>query len=229
MGVAMPAAGLGARMGGARKPLLDLCGEPILLHALRPFLLHPQVKAIVIALGEEDVLQPPAWLQGLDERITLVEGGASRGESVWSALQALPEWLDLIAVHDAARPLVTQAIIQRCILGVEGLRGTVAGWPATDTLKEVGEGEGIRATLPRDRIWHAQTPQVFPRQVIVSAYREAIRAGISDTDDAALVERSGGEVVMVKGSSSNLKITRPEDLALAEFLLGREAGGEEAG
>jgi len=224
VGVAMPAAGFGSRMGGVRKPLLSLCGKPILLHSLRPFLDHPRVKAIAIALGREDASNPPPWLEGLDSRVVLVKGGASRGESVWNALQALPDWIDLVAVHDAARPLVTRAIIDRCLLGVGENQGAVAGVPATDTLKEVDDGDGVTATLRRDRVWHAQTPQIFPRDLLVSAYREAVRVGISDTDDAALVERVGGKVVMVEGSPTNLKITRQEDLSLAEFFLGQETG-----
>jgi len=224
VGVAMPAAGVGTRMGTVRKPFLELCGEPILLHSLRPFLEHPQVRAIAIALGDEEFLDPPQWLVEMDSRVLLVRGGASRGESVWAAIQALPSGVDLVAVHDAARPLVTRGIIDRCIQKVSGRRGAVAGWPAVDTLKLLSGGERIAATLPRDQVWHAQTPQVFPREMIIEAYREAGRAGISDTDDSALVERAGGEVVMVRGSPFNLKVTRPEDLALAELFLREEAG-----
>lgn len=219
LGVAIPAAGTGTRMGGVRKPFLELCGEPLLLHSLRPFLEHPQVHSVAIALGEEDFLDPPQWIGELDSRVLLVRGGASRGESVWAALQALPSWVELVAVHDAARPLVTRAIIDRCIGEVRGTRGVVAGWPAVDTLKRVGVGERVAQTLPRDEIWHAQTPQIFPREMIFRAYEEAARAGVSNTDDSALVERVGGEIVMVKGSPFNLKVTRSEDLALAELFL----------
>ncbi len=224
VGVAIPAAGTGTRMGGILKPFLEVCGEPILLHAVRPFLAHPQVQAVAIALGEEAFLDPPQWLEELGSKILLVRGGASRGESVWAAIKALPGGVDLVAVHDAARPLVTKAIIDRCIQGVRGTLGTVAGWPAVDTLKRVNKAERIVATLTRDEIWHAQTPQVFSREVIVKAYEEAGLAGISDTDDSALVERIGGEVMMVRGSAFNLKITRPEDLPLAEAFLREEAG-----
>jgi 2-C-methyl-D-erythritol 4-phosphate cytidylyltransferase len=211
-------------MGGVRKPLLELCGEPLLLHSLRPFLAHPQVDAVAIALAEEELRNPPPWLAGMDPRIRLVLGGASRGESVWAALGALPDSVDLVAVHDAARPLVTRPIIDRCVQAAKGGRGAVAGWPAVDTLKHVDEGERVRATIPRAEVWHAQTPQVFPRGLILKAYQEAMQAGITDTDDAALVERVGGEVVMVEGSPSNLKVTRPEDVPLAEFFLRREPG-----
>jgi 2-C-methyl-D-erythritol 4-phosphate cytidylyltransferase len=207
-------------MGGVRKPFLELEGEPVLLHALRPFLDHPSVEALAIALGPEDLAYPPDWLAGLDPRVTLVPGGGTRGESVMAAILALPENVELVAVHDAARPFVTGEILQRCIeASVEG-RGAVAGWPAVDTLKEVEEGgERILGTLARNRVWHAQTPQVFPRELVLRAYGEAMDRGITDTDDAALVERIGGEVVMVPGSATNLKITRPEDLPLARAIL----------
>ncbi len=206
-------------MGGLRKPFVELDGEPILLRALRPFLGHPQVVAVVVALGEEDLRDPPAWLVGADPRVCLVPGGKTRGDSVRAALEALPTSVDVVAVHDAARPLVTRAIIDRCLGEVGPGRGAVAGWPAVDTLKEVDTEGRIVGTPARDRIWHAQTPQLFPAGMIREAYGEAARWGMVDTDDAALVERIGGEVVMVPGSPSNIKITLPGDLALAEVLL----------
>ena len=196
----------------------------MLLHSLRPFLEHPQVQAIAIALAEEEFLSPPGWLAELGSRIILVRGGASRGDSVWAAIQALPPGVDLVAVHDAARPLVTGPIIDRCILGTHGNRGAVAGWPAVDTLKRVAKGNRIAGTVPREEVWYAQTPQIFPRKMIIQAYEDAALAGVSDTDDSALVERVGGEVVMVRGSAFNLKVTRPDDLALAAFFLSKEAG-----
>lgn len=219
VGLAVPGAGTGARMGGIRKPFLELRGKPLLAWALRPFLEHPSVTAVAIALGADDFDSPPSWLTDLDPRIRLVSGGATRGDSVRAALEALPETVDLVAVHDAARPLVTRAIIDRCLAAAGTRRGAVAGWPAVDTLKEV-DGEGrILATPDRERIWHAQTPQVFPRGLIMEAYRNAHEGGLANTDDAALVEGIGGEVVMVQGSPWNLKVTRPEDLPLAEFFL----------
>lgn len=224
LGVAIPAAGMGRRMGGKRKPLLELRGEPILLHTLRPFLAHPNVAAIVVSLAPEEYEDPPPWLMDFGRDVELVLGGTSRGESVGNALKALPASVDLVAVHDAARPLVTGEILDRCIDAVAENRGAVAGWPAVDTLKQVGEGGKIQTTLPRNEVWHAQTPQVFPRDLLIRAYDHAEESGISDTDDSALVERVGGEVVMVEGSPWNLKVTLPQDLPLAEFLLGKEIG-----
>jgi 2-C-methyl-D-erythritol 4-phosphate cytidylyltransferase len=133
-------------------------------------------------------------------------------------LRELPHDVTVIAVHDAARPLVTRSIIDRCLAEIREGRGAVAGWPAVDTLKEVDEQGRILATPDRERFWHAQTPQVFPSRLLLDAYEHALDAGIRDTDDAALVEAIGGEVVMVQGSARNLKVTRPEDLPLAEFL-----------
>ena len=219
VGVAVPGAGLGTRMGGVRKPFLELLGEPLLVWALRPFLQHPDVQAVAVALGEEDAGDPPEWLTSLDPRIRLVTGGATRGDSVGAAMEALPSDLDLIAVHDAARPLVTREIFDRCLAAVGPERGAIAGWPAVDTLKEVDTRGKVVGTPDRERIWHAQTPQVFPRTLIIEAYRRAREVGFTNTDDAALVEEIGGEVILVPGSPHNLKITRPEDLPLAEFYL----------
>jgi len=231
VGVAVPAAGMGTRMGGVRKPFLELGGRPLLALALEPFLHHPRVTAVAVALGREDVDSPPSWLSEMDRRIRVVPGGATRGDSVWAALEALPESVDVVAVHDAARPLVTLEMIHRCLLAVTPARGAVAGWPAVDTLKEVDESGRVTGTPRRERIWHAQTPQIFPRALLTEAYRRAREEGVANTDDSALVERVGGEVVMVPGSPRNLKVTVPEALPVAELYLrldrGPDAPGEE--
>ena len=202
--------------GGRKKPFLALRGEPLLQHALRPFLTHPAVTALRVALSPEDASDCPAWLKDLDPRLALVAGGASRTASVRAALEALPD-VDLVLVHDAARPLVTHAIIDRCIGAVRTDTGAVAGWPASDTLKEVDDDRRVLATPDRSRIWHAQTPQAFPAELLRRAY--AAWDGREVTDDGALVEMAGGTVVMVEGSTTNLKVTRPEDLAVAEAFL----------
>jgi 2-C-methyl-D-erythritol 4-phosphate cytidylyltransferase len=224
VGVAIPAAGTGSRMGGRKKQFLELAAVPVLLRSLRPFLELPAVASVVVALPEGDLADPPTWLTELDPRVNLVRGGATRTESVGAAVRALPDSVEVIAVHDAARPLVTGEIIERCLGEVTPSRGAVAGWPAVDTLKETDEESRIVSTPPRDRIWHAQTPQLFPRDLLVRAYEEALREGIHDTDDSALVERIGGEVIMVPGSPQNIKVTRPEDIRLAELLLSLQEG-----
>ena len=207
-------------MGGRRKPFLELRDEPVLLHALRPFLSHPAVVAVRVALSPDDAADPPAWLRRLDPRVSSVSGGASRAASVQAALDALGD-VDVVLVHDAARPLVTRAIIDRCIEAVANGNGAVAGWPASDTLKEVDTERRVRATPDRTRIWHAQTPQAFPADLLRRAY--AAWDGTDATDDATLVERVGGRVVMVEGSPTNLKVTRPEDVAIAEALLAMDS------
>ena len=203
-------------MGGHKKPFLTLHGEPILRHALRPFLAHSTVTALRVALAPADVLDCPEWLNDLDPRLALVEGGATRADSVRAGLEALPD-VDLVLVHDAARPLVTSDIIDRCIDSVGPETGAVAGWPARDTLKQVDRDRRVLATPDRSLIWHAQTPQAFPVELLRRAY--AAWDGSEVTDDGALVEMAGGTVVMVEGASSNLKVTSPEDLAVAEALL----------
>ena len=216
VGVVIPAAGAGRRMGGRKKPFLALCGEPVLQHALRPFLAYPAVTALRVALPPEDAADCPEWLRDLDPRLELVVGGTSRAASVRAALEALPD-VDVVLVHDAARPLVTTAIIDRCIGAVRTGTGAVAGRPASDTLKEVDDGRRVLATPDRRRFWHAQTPQAFPADLLRRAYAEW--DGREVTDDGALVEMAGGTVVMVEGSITNLKVTCPADLTVAEAFL----------
>jgi 2-C-methyl-D-erythritol 4-phosphate cytidylyltransferase len=228
VGVCVPAAGCGLRMGGVKKPYLLLAGEPVLLHALRPLLAREDVVALALALAPEDAAAPPDWLSTLDARIELVPGGDSRTGSVRSALQALPAELDVIVVHDAARPLLSPETLDRCIREAARGRGAVAGVEAVDTLKEV-DGEGrVVGTPERARFWHAQTPQAFPARLLRDAYA-AWRPQDPVTDDASLVERVGGKVVMVESSARNLKVTHPDDLTVAELYLREGRAREERG
>ncbi|MFQ5536365.1 MAG: 2-C-methyl-D-erythritol 4-phosphate cytidylyltransferase [Gemmatimonadota bacterium] len=216
VGVAVPAAGWGRRMGGVRKAFLELSGAPLLVHALRPFLTLPEVIAVAVALPEEDAGDPPAWLTGLDPRVRVVAGGASRTASVRGALAALPTEANIIAVHDAARPLVTREVIRRCIHVAAGGEGAVAGIRAVDTIKETDRRGRIVSTPDRSALWQAQTPQVFPADILRKAYS---LPDAEATDDAALVERAGGRVRMVEVEGWNLKVTRPEDAAAAAAIL----------
>jgi len=216
VGVAVPAAGSGSRMGGVRKPFVDLLGEPVLLHALRPFLADRRVVSIVVALAPDEAADPPGWIGALDPRVGVVAGGGTRGASVLLALEALPKDVDVIAVHDAARPLVSEEVVRACIDVAAGGLGAVAGSPAIDTLKTV-DPEGFVLTTPdRSTLWHAHTPQVFPAALLRRAYREV---GVTHTDDAALVERVGGRIRMIDDGAANMKVTGPEDVAIAEAIL----------
>ncbi len=219
IGVVVPAAGTGQRMGGRKKVFLELAGEPILRYTLRPFIGHPQVEAIRVALPAGEASDPPSWLQDLDPRVKVVAGGASRTESVYRALLALPDGLEVGVVHDGARPFVTHQILERCVEVARKGEGGVAGWPMVDTLKEVDASQQVVATPDRSRYWKAQTPQAFPLEQLLAAYRQSMERDFHPTDDSALFARFGGTVRMVEGGAWNLKVTHPADLVLAEALL----------
>ncbi len=204
-------------MGGVRKPFLELCGEPVLVRALRPFLADARVTRVVVALAPDDAADPPGWLPGLDERVTVVAGGSTRGESVARCLEAIPDDVDVIAVHDAARPLVAPEVVRRCLdLAASGV-GAVAGCSAVDTMKVVDDAGFIRSTPDRATLWHAHTPQAFPAGALRRSYASGDPAVA--TDDAALVEGRGIRVRMVDDGGRNPKITRPGDLAVGEAIL----------
>lgn len=204
-------------MGAAavRKQYLELRGEPILLWALRPFLAHPEVVETVVVLPPEDVEAPPDWLAALS--VTRVAGGAERGDSVWNGLSALSARAATVLIHDAARPLVTRAVIDR-VLEAARDGAVIPAVPVTDTVKEADERGFVRTTPDRARLRLAQTPQGFPLALILDAHRRARAEGWTATDDAALCERLGIPVRIVEGEPTNLKVTRPEDLAVAEAM-----------
>lgn len=218
--VVIPAGGAGVRMGGVAKPLLELSGESLLQRSVQPFLDRADVHWIVIALPADLAAAPPHWLMG-EPRIDIVAGGAERGDSVRNALAAVPVEADIVLVHDAARPLVPADVIERCIRTAADGRSAIAAIPVVDTLKEVDEGGRIISTPDRRTLWAAQTPQAFPAEVLRHAHARAAADRVSTTDDAALVARYGGTVVIVEGAPENLKITTPTDLAVAEVLIGR--------
>jgi 2-C-methyl-D-erythritol 4-phosphate cytidylyltransferase len=220
IGVIIPAGGVGRRMGGLNKPFLELCGEPILARSLRPFLQRDDVVRIIVALPAGMHEATPAWLTA-DARVGTVAGGSERSDSVRNALAALPAECEIVLVHDAARPLVTPAIVQRCIDAAADGRSAIAAIRVTDTIKEVDEGGRITATPDRRLLWAAQTPQAFPAGVLREAHARAVAEGVASTDDAALVARYGGTVVVVEGAPENLKVTTPADIAVAAALLER--------
>ncbi|MBI4410370.1 MAG: 2-C-methyl-D-erythritol 4-phosphate cytidylyltransferase [Gemmatimonadetes bacterium] len=215
------AGGAGRRMGGSRKQYLTLAGEPLLVHSIRPFLAHPAVASVVVALPPEDAAAPPDWLVRLDPRVVIVPGGEERGDSVRRGLARVPADADVVLIHDAARPLVDRATIDRVLAAVRPGVGAVPAVAVGDTIKEVDEEGRVVATPDRRRLRRAQTPQGFPCGLISDAYRRAAADGVVATDDAALVERYNGTVVVVEGSAENIKVTSPADLAVAEALLVR--------
>jgi 2-C-methyl-D-erythritol 4-phosphate cytidylyltransferase len=216
--VIIPAGGAGRRMGGVSKPLLELSGQSMLERGIRPFLDRSDVHWIIIALPSDVAAAPPHWLMS-DSRIDVVAGGPERGDSVRNALAAVPMEADVVLVHDAARPLISAEVIERCIAAAAGGLSAIAAIPVVDTIKEVDDGGRVVATPDRRTLFAAQTPQAFPAEVLRNAHARAAADRVSTTDDAALVARYGGTVIIVEGAPENLKITSPIDLAIAAAIL----------
>jgi 2-C-methyl-D-erythritol 4-phosphate cytidylyltransferase len=234
--VIIPAAGLGTRMASAakgKKPaatkqFTELGGVPMLIHTLRRFAASPEVSEIYIALRGNEIEGFRARLEKeakdiLRKKIRLVEGGEHRQHSVANAIASVAASDDdIVLVHDAVRPFVTEEIIRDVIRAAEKYGAAIAALPAVDTVKQVertSDGALIVATIPRERVVLAQTPQGFRYGVLKKAFDEAAADGFVGTDEASLVERSGHAVAVVMGSARNLKITTPGDMELAEFFL----------
>lgn len=224
--VILPAAGLGTRMAGSQpKQFLALEGVPILIHSLRAFAAVKRVTAIYVAVRKIEMERVAAQIAeyGFKDRVTVVEGGENRQESVLHGLAALPaEADDLVLVHDAVRPLIDVATIDRTIDAVAEYGAAIVGLPAVDTIKQVertAHGALVTSTIPREYVVLAQTPQGFRFGLLQRAFAEATADGFVGTDEASLVERAGNPVAVVHGSQVNLKITQPGDLELAEFYL----------
>ena len=233
-----PAAGLGTRMASAaaakdKKPVaskqfVELQGTPVLLHTLRTFAANPLVNEIFVSLRKTEI-EPFRERLGreapevLKKKTVLLEGGENRQQSVANALAAVESALaDIVLVHDAVRPFVTQQIIRDVIDAAGKYGAAITAVPAVDTVKQVertAEGAIIKATIPREKIVLAQTPQGFRYDVLKKAFDEAAGDGFLGTDEASLVERSGHKVAVVMGSPRNMKITTPGDMELAEFYF----------
>ena len=230
VGVVVVAAGRGDRCGQPPKQFRQLAGVPLLLHALRPFLSHPAVANVVAVLPATEAESPPDWLSELiGERLRLAAGGPSRMDSVANGLAVLPPACSIVLVHDGARPFPEAMVIDAVIAGAREGAGAIAAVPVSDTLKEAGNVEArvpppVLRTVTRAALWRAQTPQGFPRRLLEHALASARAAGYAATDDAELVERDGGTVRLIRDVSTNLKITTPEDFALAEALARSRRG-----
>jgi 2-C-methyl-D-erythritol 4-phosphate cytidylyltransferase len=223
VGAIVVAAGSGVRFGSETPKQFHLVGGvPIVLRALRPFTPHPDVAHVVLVLPAEHAAHPPGFLSELtaSSALTIIPGGMHRGDSVRAGLAALRPDCVLVLVHDGARPFVQRSVIDAVIGYARRGEGAVPAVLLSDTLKEVSADDPTRIarTRPRAQLWRAQTPQGFPRPVLEEAYARAARAGHRATDDAALVEAMGLPVRLVPDFSNNIKITTPEDLALAELL-----------
>jgi 2-C-methyl-D-erythritol 4-phosphate cytidylyltransferase len=244
--IILPAAGIGTRMSvgtgvgsGAPTPkqFLAIAGVPVLVHCLRAFLAVERVEAIYVAVRRPEIERVRAQLaefglvskNGGSSKVHVVEGGDKRQQSVSKALaQLISETRcgedDVVLVHDAARPLIDPATIDRTIDAVVEHGAAIVGLPAVDTIKQVertAHGAIVTATIPRERIVQAQTPQGARCGLLRQAFAEAAADEFEGTDEASLLERAGIVVAVVPGSAKNFKITQPGDLELAEFYLGQ--------
>lgn len=213
VGVVVPAAGAGTRLGpGAPKALRGLAGEPLLVHAVRRLLACPSVGPVVVAAPAGAVDEVAALLPD----VTVVAGGAERQDSVGLALAALPPEVDLVLVHDAARALVPVEVVEAVIAALASADAVIPVLPVADTVKQVDADGAVVRTVPREDLRAVQTPQGFRRSVLEAAHRAAPG---SLTDDAGLVEALGVTVVTVPGSPLAFKITTAWDLTVAEGVL----------
>jgi 2-C-methyl-D-erythritol 4-phosphate cytidylyltransferase len=223
----IPAAGVGRRMGSAvGKQFLHLRGIPILAHTLKVFDQSPEVDGIVLVVAPQqrqalatEVLGP----HPCEKLLQVIDGGSERQDSVANGLRAIPLECELVAVHDGVRPLVSIDLLEAVLAVARQHGAAIAAIPAGDTVKQA-ENQKVVATLERETVWLAQTPQAFHTNLLRRAYDKAAEDGVVVTDDAALVERIGVAVHLVRGSSENIKVTTPSDLIVAEAIIaGREA------
>lgn len=222
MHLLIPAAGSGKRMGADRnKLLLQVRSKPLIAWTL----LAAEAASSISWIGI--VSQPPDWDDfkaiiadlKLKKTIELISGGSTRQESVYNGLQALPNNAAQVLIHDGARCLATPNLFNACSEAILSCSGLIAAVPVKDTIKVVDENGIIKSTPERKQLWAAQTPQGFDVKLLKQCHAEGVRQGWEVTDDAALFEKCGMEVRIVPGEETNLKITTPQDLAIAEFIL----------
>lgn len=218
----LPAAGRGTRFGGeVPKQYLQIAGQSLIAHALDALLSHPAVQGAVVALSADDT-RWPGWTSRHGKPVLRCTGGGERADSVLAALHALPAEAGddtLVLVHDAARPNLAAADLDRLIAIAAQGDGAILGAPVRDTLKRADGEQRIVATEPRAALWRAFTPQAFRRGALTAALQRARADGVVVTDEAMAMERMGARPALVEGREDNLKVTTPADLALADYLL----------
>jgi 2-C-methyl-D-erythritol 4-phosphate cytidylyltransferase/2-C-methyl-D-erythritol 2,4-cyclodiphosphate synthase len=215
------AGGRSVRFGGGLKQLATVGGRPVLERSVSAFVLHDRVDEVIVAVPAELAVDPPPYFRQATKRVRVVEGGARRQDSVANAFRAADDRAELIVIHDAARPFASAALIGRTIEAAADAGAAIAALRARDTVKQAERGL-IRATLPRDSIFLAQTPQAFRREVLT----DALRTEGDVTDEAELAERAGHFVRVVEGEATNIKITTVDDLPIAEAIArNQEADG----
>lgn len=216
-GAVIVAAGGSRRMGGIDKIFAPLAGRPLVAHAVSAFNAHAGFESLVLVVAAERVAEADAALRRFTFRklAAICAGGERRQDSVRLGLERIGR-VDIVAIHDGARPLVTGDLLSAGLAAVQETGAATAAIPVVDTLKQADDAGIVFRTVPRDRLWAVQTPQFFDYALLLAAHREA-RAEV--TDDAMLIEARGGRVKLFPGSPRNLKVTTPDDLLLAEALL----------
>jgi 2-C-methyl-D-erythritol 4-phosphate cytidylyltransferase len=214
--------GLGNK--GRDKPFVILGDKPILIRTLKVLSECTLIGEIVVAINKDNfrLLQRELSKEGIGKIVKIVEGGSTRGQSVYRGLNKINKDTNLVLIHDGVRPFVTQETISEAIKKAIEVGAAVVAIPVCSTIKMAkkrGKEPFVEITLNRDKLWEAQTPQVFRRELILKAYEKAMRGGFNATDDSSLVERLGYKVSIVPGSYNNIKITTPEDLIFAEAIL----------
>lgn len=212
----IPAGGIGVRLGHRTpKQFLALGGGSILGTTVRHFARHPAIGAVVVAAPAAHLERARRAVRDLDRGgITVVAGGSTRQESVWLALQAAPAEAAIVVVHDAVRPFITRGLIDAVVAAARDGGAAICALPIAETVKRVRDGR-VETTVDRTDLWTVQTPQAFRIDLLREAHEKARRDGVVGTDDAALVERLGHPVAVVRGLEDNVKITTPADLRRA--------------
>ncbi|WP_406677347.1 2-C-methyl-D-erythritol 4-phosphate cytidylyltransferase [Moorella sp. ACPs] len=216
------AAGQGRRLGaGSNKVFLPLGGKPILAHTLAVAEASPLVDEVIVVTRPEDIpLCHRVVATGPYRKVRqIVAGGKERQDSIAAGLKAVAPGTEWVAVHDGARPFLSPALLERVIAAARDTGAAIAALPVKETIKRGNTEDLVTATLERRGLWAVQTPQVFRREWLAAAYREAEINGWQATDDAALVERAGYPVKLVPGEEVNIKITTPGDMVLARALM----------
>lgn len=224
--VIVPAAGAGKRLGGKRKQFRALGDAPLLVQTLRRFQEHPLVSSILVAApeSETEALLTDLKAAGISKLISVVPGGPTRKASVERALKAVPTTAEVVLVHDGVRPFVDEASITSVIERTFEIGAAALAVPASDTLRTGVDGY-FDETVPREHVFHMQTPQGFRRAVLAEAYRRAVEEAWEATDDVELVRLCGRKVAVVEGSPLNMKITTADDWKLAQLLWKEHAPG----
>ncbi len=215
------AGGQGRRFGATvPKQFAPLAGQPLVLWTVSPFRDHPAIDGVTLVLPPDYVKRPPPWLRRLEDNgVAVVAGGERRSDSVRLGLAAVPPDVELVAVHDGARPLISEEVISRVLERAGPERGAIAARRMTDSLKEADESGQIVRSLSREHLWRAETPQVFPLKLLLEVHRRAESEGVHASDCAALCERYGVVAVLVEVEQPNPKITSPDDMRWAEAWL----------